>query len=64
MIAPLATLLFHIGNVFFTASLYLHEHFQTPWWRRTNASIKLVEDRLEEMEALEAMGEAVVGDEC
>lgn len=57
MITTIAKLLFNLGNTFFSLSLHLHRRFQTPWWTRTQEAIERIEDRLEEMEQLEAMGD-------
>ncbi len=53
----IANLIFHIADKIFSLSLYLHRRFHTPFWSRAEEGIRQVEDRMEEMEQLEAMGE-------
>ena len=57
MISLLANAIWHLANLLFSLSLYLHRRFHTPFWRRVEFGIEQVEERLNEMEQLEALAE-------
>lgn len=53
----LASVLWHIANILFGLSLNLHQRYQTAFWQRVEVGWREVEERVEEMRQLEAMGE-------
>jgi hypothetical protein len=62
MTSLLAHILWKIADLLFSLSLFLHQHSPTPFWHRAEEGIGRVEERLEEMRQLEAMGE--INDDC
>ena len=49
IIELIATFLYYISEPIFRLSLYLHQRFSTPFWKRVEAGVEQAEDRLEEM---------------